>query len=1817
MKLKIFSLILMLAVLSCVIFISATASTEKEDAMIAIEADATLSAFKQGETISLATDGYIGIPVEITVYYDGTSAATPGPQLDSTPVVLYVVNAELERIGTDSDVDIIRRMVSNGYAVAVLDYLNNPKATSPKLDWSAQTVRNQLKSGAYFTDKTVFPEGTYYNSFVVPSGYDISINNVFWEIDKHSTDGTFEKIVEIWNNDFRGVKGDIIIKWTDENGNRKATGNGFDGSEPIWLDSDGSENPSGEYIRIKHTRAEKIEDCVKADGSPIDLNLYMHFIYPTGNVTVPVMTLVGSAEHLANGAATADRPQFVGAVFNGYAGVMYDHGYTPMARDDHYGYFDGNAAKGHVTGDNLTYSIQFYNSVEINTAAMRYIRYTSLTSDKMSFKLDAIGAYGNSKGGWMQFLGEEDPYATPNRRIYPDHHGETRYEAGKTETIGVIDGGEEQPWLTYNGEIIDGGADLIYCSCGGTVDSITSTHAPTFITCNLTDGSYYWTSNDFVNICRSVDARAMWFEVALGHTFGYGQDMNHGVDVYEAFFDFSGYWLKGDAVKVSYITSDISYGGMPTYAPITVKFTGSVDEIELDAITLSSKNGEVATGYWTSAFGNTEWTFHPDPLKSNTEYTLTVPAGIRGDNGVPMTESRSFTYTTGYELEYTGEEIRRVAGARGTCLSFAVPSPNVTSEFNANKYIVRINVKNDAANQLGVYSLNGFNPENPDAAGIVKQVGSIAVNGRGYYEIDITEFVGGMTAGESCSLLIKEEKAVAENRVYTATFEGKIDSGMSISNTVSREATTLDGNGVLKIYGQSLVTTYTNNTFYGGHSLGASLACFGAIGGKELTEKDTGRRFEISFRVFDTTERYLGVNLNDCTSSGTGIVDYGGYNYNFKTKANEWVEFSFIYNVYEPEAFGSAGLGAKNLFITVPGYGTDPMPIYFDSFTSTEITTEVELAEENGATLVLTTTEQRRDPLETPYGTIPEAYADVETYPFAIFSKSGNGYTFITALNDVFADSTVTNYWGINSEITVYMRRDYTATSRFTNLRQVLVGMCFDLGDNTLTANSAWQTIYVLGNSPRVASVSSLSLKFKNGYIATDSAKAFLLVGSNTAGVSAEYDIEFEGITFTRPESSTNAHPIVEFTSSTNTFNTNITYNDCTFDMRGKETVLRIFTAGNSANTARANVVVNGGKIILSTTNKIALTYAVGNDSSVRFGSGTDGYVRISVPTDSAAPTFSVTTKNGDNLSFVKDTSENGFDIYKPATLKTPYGEIPSQYASEQDYPFVLYRKDGDSYTFITALKDVFADSSVTNYWGIKSEITIYMRRDYTATSRFTNLRQIMVGMCFDLGGNTLTANSASQTFYILGNPPRDASVTALSVKFKNGYIATDSAKAFLLVGSNTAGGDKVKYSASFENVTFTRPASSTNAHPIVEFTLSTSTFNTDITFTDCTFDMRGKETVLRIFTAGNTANTARANVVVNGGEVILSTSVKIALTYVSGADSSVRFGEGSNGYIKVKMPTGTAPLNADIKSTEGLSCSLVKSATESGMDVYAVTPKLLQGFGIKANATLYTDFGFNVYIPWTDAVSIIRLDGVVYDLGSLETKTLGDKVYYVLSTRIPVNEAARTLTLSVTLSENGGASIEKTWALDVISYTSLIIEGDYTDLEKTLARDILSYVRAAYAYEKLDTSAVERIDAIIGTDYDTENVATVPDAKIGTDGLKSAALLLGSSPCYVFTVADGYNADDFVFAIDGKYLAEFETVVEGKETKLIVKLPAFTMNMDIEYMIKGTDVSGIYNIGAYHEFAVNSGDAALVRFVERLVKYAESAEAYRNAQVN
>ncbi len=562
---------------------------------------------------------------------------------DADSLILYVTGLKKENQSKSNDEEIIISFLDEGYTVCVADCIDLSFESDANRDYAIHKLLNDISKGIYFNDKLLFFKNTLEKFYMVPSGYYLSRNNVFWSFDKHGTDGTFEEIVNVWNNDFRIVKGEEIVYWLDEYGNRKCVQNDFENGEPVWLDENGNEDVNGNYIRIKYTKAVEIYDCVKKNGEPISMDLKMNIYYPINPLKkVPVMCLVNYLKSMEDCANIEDQPHFHGFLLKGYAGVVFDYGYVPMARGDHYDYFDGDLPEWRTdnsSGDNVTYSLQFYNTSQISTAAMRYVRYLAKSDERFNFDTEAIGVMGNSKGGWTVFLGQKSPQDFTPYRYHKGHCGETRFAKGKLEGFRCIRGAEQQPWLSYDGEELSSRANFIYPCCGGHSSNIMDSHTPMYISCHYNDMSGYYNCSSFVNLCREYDVASVETCLECEHVLCYGEDTRYGFDSYKALYDTAGFFLNGEGVKVLYYYADAN--------GLHIKFTGSVSKPEIQKILFTKDNIPVNTEI-ESKFGKTMWTFIP---ACTGELTVHIPSDIIGMNSVPI--------LSGMEFKYFQEDVRK------------------------------------------------------------------------------------------------------------------------------------------------------------------------------------------------------------------------------------------------------------------------------------------------------------------------------------------------------------------------------------------------------------------------------------------------------------------------------------------------------------------------------------------------------------------------------------------------------------------------------------------------------------------------------------------------------------------------------------------------------------------------------------------------------------------------------------------------------------------------------------------------------------------------------------------------------------------------------------------------------------------------------------------------------------------------------------------------------------------------------------------------------------------------------------------------------
>ncbi len=894
-------------------------------------------------SVALESEGYIGIPVDIYTYHTGATNAR------DSHVVLYVINTNTERVGTESDLSIVQSMLDRNYIVVVADYKNHPSSVSPALDWSCQRLRTQANGGQYLDGAAYKKSYTY----VVPSGYNLDVEQKYFSFDEHGVDGTFEKIVEIWNQDFTGVKGEATITYLD-----------------------------GTTKKVKEVTAETIADIVKKDGTPVQLDLCMDIIYPTSpDHEVPVMTVYSSSENRIGAWTNEMRPHLTGFLFAGYAGAVFDYGYTPMARTDHYGYFDGNGAgsTGGVTNDNYTYSLDVFNGVKNTTAAIRYLRYMAMIpGSKYRFDLDAFGVYGNSKGGVCTRLGVPNAEELQELRWLPGHEGETRYENGKTEdeiiTIPnsngatfTLRGGKEQPWLTYPegsalaGQKIPSNVQFVYANCGGGQENIGEGHAPTYASGSMLDGSYGGFFSGVVGACYSHDIPCVDLSFPeLGHALVYGTDKDYGLDGYAVLFDMAHYYLDGRGAVAEYINIGTSKTEAETTPTILIKFSGGVSASEIEKVTVTNRaTGIPVSGTWESAFGNTSWYFTPEQLAGATEYDITVPTTIICENGAPLLRGLTDAFRTTYESLLGATRIAsagsantatRIEGGADEGVYYLFENPTVSDSTTVG---LRFTVTNDAANIVEVYALAEINRDDLRASSAGELLDEVCLLGAGTYEIDVTEHLRGLV-GEDVGFLLKVKKNVGVFTLKNYDFESAEIGATGVSEiTTDAQAITsvteFDGSRVLAVnYMNTRKQKDTRSTspdkskiWFEYYSDTATVVTIskGYSNGK-LTDADLGRKLSVSYSIYDTDERFVSSRLHPWgTSTDFSIIDWKGEFLSSTSEKGAWRDYSMSWRI---DGSNLIALNQVNFRIMV-GTRTEgqSLPLYIDNIVFTEEVTEV------------------------------------------------------------------------------------------------------------------------------------------------------------------------------------------------------------------------------------------------------------------------------------------------------------------------------------------------------------------------------------------------------------------------------------------------------------------------------------------------------------------------------------------------------------------------------------------------------------------------------------------------------------------------------------------------------------------------------------------------------------------------------------------------------------------------------------------------------------------------------------------------------------
>lgn len=274
--------------------------------------------------------------VPLNIYYleDKT-----GPE--AKDVIVYIKNSAWERIGQESDLSILSDYINKKFIVITLDLGKDSKATSPFIDNDINDIYSAVfgyQTKSLLKDINLVP--LEYRCYVLPEGYRVANDLVFWEVDKHGVYGSLDRVMKLYN---QGIPG-----------NKRAPN-----AKPV-------SNPS--ELRDK-------------DGKPFDYSIRMDIIYPSQTKKKLPAFIYSETSQLRNAHTEPTTESHVPWFqMRGYVYVVMGHCFnTTTVAYWHFGDF----------------TMDYWNGLACYSAGVRYL---NANKDKYNIDADHMGMYGISKG---------------------------------------------------------------------------------------------------------------------------------------------------------------------------------------------------------------------------------------------------------------------------------------------------------------------------------------------------------------------------------------------------------------------------------------------------------------------------------------------------------------------------------------------------------------------------------------------------------------------------------------------------------------------------------------------------------------------------------------------------------------------------------------------------------------------------------------------------------------------------------------------------------------------------------------------------------------------------------------------------------------------------------------------------------------------------------------------------------------------------------------------------------------------------------------------------------------------------------------------------------------------------------------------------------------------------------------------------------------------------------------------------------------------------------------------------------------------------
>ena len=841
---------------------------------------------------------------------------------------------------------------------------------------------------------------------------------------------------------------------------------------------------------------------------------------------------------------------------------------------------------------------------------------------------------------------------------------------------------------------------------------------------------------------------------------------------------------------------------------------------------------------------------------------------------------------------------------------------------------------------------------------------------------------------------------------------------------------------------------------------------------------------------------------------------------------------------------------------TMSSYFLDDMSV-FDTFT-------IEKGEN---------TQEPTDPLETPYGRIPEGGDPA----IAVFDTAGNfiaGYdNFRTALR---------THYAVNSDVVIYLRKSITHTETDHDCGKAAGTKIIDLGGHTLTMEEGITLFYTPAKGTGTAKVTVMNGKINaNG-------NTVWLAGNNKESVKNKViNATFDNITFTNLSKSL----VSDYYTTYNTYTNNLTFNNCTF----QNVTAPLFKVG-SLDKGIINITIKGCTV-KNNTSTLPAIFNMGDymaNVSVSFQTEADSHaLLVYVQKSDDHPESIDLNLPGNNIHLVQSagsqtTSHNAYVLGEI----TEYGTIDEEYLTS---PIIVFGPKGNILGGYSDLTEVFNKYFMNDYTDYGKNHVIFFREDATYTTVGNNMGKIIGPKTLDLNGHTLTIG-ANVLFHMNAKNNFDASVL-----FKNGTVNVNN-KVFWAMNCNKVGFVDKLVTATFENITFTN----IGTNWISVNTQENFAFQHNLIFNNCTFDIGADYSASVFNLSGSSLSTI--DIQVNGGKFILGNNTYHIFSTTRPEKHTFAYG-AYNGQYPIFALAGEIDTTAVAEiSKDGTPLALYRSMSGEE-NVYTLSPFAI----VKTYLNLTNDLNlvYRVVLPcgYENPVATFAFGAHTFTVTEYTVDENG--LYCFKLSAIGPHKMNEVIMATVTTTYNGEAYTVTNDKVSVKSYIDTV-RAQNADDEKLLALldALLVYGASAQAYVDKAQSLPEELGAL----------TAVPEYGIVRTGEGFARLGMRLESEFAFRLGislESFEGVTLEATKGGKTttysLADY-AVEDGQLTFYYKGIVATELDEEISFTLKSGDtVLGTLTVSAnaYLYCANNMSDALTVAIARALYAYGQAAELY------